>query len=424
MEQCDLACANWATLLTERYAEHPELRDWIASCERATRLLERADLELPSEAVTSCAIEAKSLETYLDCGFYASADYSIEAANSGLEPSGAEGSPEDQGGIAEPGTATTTGRETRGEPGRSRTREAVAPTEQPREARAPTVDPAQFAGEWTLVSYNGRPAGQRQVLEVRVVGGAGKAERRTYGFVDRVMDRNEYKATVSGDVLKMTQGGGRHEGSTLFEYPWSQHDRAEISKILASGGVAGDEQGGLYPGQWFHWDFYVACLGRLSGEESLEVNCKWSGKGETNETEWIYSRADEPGRTASKAGLTPGGLEVGPKSVAGQSAKATLEIVHVNRLKSVTLAISIGDREVWSGILEGPKNIVKRAAGREERVTAPASPGRHTVTVHLVGGKGKVDVTESIDGRFGQGEVRTLRVILRANRNMRLEWQD
>lgn len=124
--------------------------------------------------------------------------------------------------------------------------------------------------------------------------------------------------------------------------------------------------------------------------------------------------------------LAAGGGALEPLAVRDAAARdATLVLVHVNRIREVTMTVLVDEQIVWSDDVEGPRNPLWKTVGKDVEVSIPVPAGRRRIEVRLRGSRGRLQRSERIAGTFAGGETRRLRATLSLPaRNLRLRWDE
>ncbi len=105
-------------------------------------------------------------------------------------------------------------------------------------------------------------------------------------------------------------------------------------------------------------------------------------------------------------------------------ATARLEVLFRNRLKSAELSVWIDERKVWSQSMDGPKNLLRRALGKDVWTTLALREGKHVIDIRITGSEGKLDLVKRTEAKFARGEIKRLRVVLVPRKKLKLEWKD
>jgi serine/threonine-protein kinase len=135
---------------------------------------------------------------------------------------------------------------------------------------------------------------------------------------------------------------------------------------------------------------------------------------------------DPAGETAPAAESAAPPAAAGPPAEASLAPpSASLNLVYNNRLASGTISVWVDGGLAWSDQVIGPRNLLKRVAGREVRRTIPVPPGARTVEVRVSGrtAKLRIDAADRIRGDFAADQVRRLRVTVNPLANsLKLTW--
>lgn len=132
-------------------------------------------------------------------------------------------------------------------------------------------------------------------------------------------------------------------------------------------------------------------------------------------------RSDEsPGSAVAKQPGSPsGGTPPRPRTPAPM---ASMEIVHKNRLKEATLTVRVDGESAFVRQM-GVGGVFQRVKGETISGRVPLAAGAHSVTAEIRGAEGKIDVSETLEGRFSEGATKTLRISLGARgKKVDLSW--
>lgn len=115
-------------------------------------------------------------------------------------------------------------------------------------------------------------------------------------------------------------------------------------------------------------------------------------------------------------------VETAPAIEADPVRTANLEIVFKNRLRNAEVSVWIDEEKVWSRLVAAPKNLFKRAIGRNVFTLLPVNEGPHVIDVRVIGTEGKVDVVRRTEADFVSGQTKRLKVTVVPPQKLKLSW--
>jgi serine/threonine-protein kinase len=144
-------------------------------------------------------------------------------------------------------------------------------------------------------------------------------------------------------------------------------------------------------------------------------------------TYWLSGVASGPGGSAlapAERPATPPSGAAAPPAPPPAQEMATLQVVHVNRLRNASITLWVDGERAWSSPLNVPRKFLDRFGGDTVRASIPVAAGERRIEVRVTHREARIDSRGVVRARLEPGRTRRLRVVLVPYLpNLRLEWE-